>query len=315
MVYTISETEQVIITQFGEPVGQPHTDPGLHMKVPFIQTVHVFDKRWLEWSGDPNQIPTRDKKYIWVDTYTRWRIKDPLLFYQRVRDERSAQSRLDDIVDGETRNVIANNDLIEVVRSTDRKFAENEENADVDMGVIAAAGKIEMGRDKITRAILDKSRHIVAEFGIELVDVQVRRVNYVTEVQQKVYERMISERRRIAERREALDEPPFGWDRWLGFGMLFAGCVALESSRLAALPAQLPLAPGGLLGQLLAQPMLAHLGAVGGTLLMLLLTAVGFSLATGLSWLTIFERVGAGLESVVDFGRARWEARRDRRVG
>jgi S-DNA-T family DNA segregation ATPase FtsK/SpoIIIE len=122
-------------------------------------------------------------------------------------------------------------------------------------------------------------------------------------------------RRRIAERREALDEPPFGWDRWLGFGMLFAGCMALESSRLAALPAQLPLAPGGLLGQLLAQPMLAHLGAVGGTLLMLLLTAVGFSLATGLSWLTIFERVGAGLESVVDFGRARWEARRDRRVG
>ena len=122
-------------------------------------------------------------------------------------------------------------------------------------------------------------------------------------------------RRRIAERREALDEPPFGWDRWLGFGMLFAGCVALESSRLAALPAQLPLAPGGLLGQLLAQPMLAHLGAVGGTLLMLLMTAVGFSLATGLSWLTIFERVGAGLESVVDFGRARWEARRDRRVG
>jgi DNA segregation ATPase FtsK/SpoIIIE, S-DNA-T family len=122
-------------------------------------------------------------------------------------------------------------------------------------------------------------------------------------------------RRRIAERREALDEPPFGWDRWLGFGMLFAGCMALESSRLAALPAQLPLAPGGLLGQLLAQPMLAHLGAVGGTLLMLLMTAVGFSLATGLSWLTIFERVGAGLESVVDFGRARWEARGDRRVG
>lgn len=199
-VYTIAETEQVIITQFGEPVGQPHTDPGLHMKVPFIQTVHAFDKRWLEWSGDPNQIPTRDKKYIWVDTYTRWRIKDPLLFFQRVTDERSAQSRLDDIVDGETRNVIANNDLIEVVRSTDRAFPETEENADVDMGAAAVAGKIAMGRDKITRAILDKSRHIVSEFGIELVDVQIRRVNYVAEVQQKVYERMISERRRIAER-------------------------------------------------------------------------------------------------------------------
>jgi len=199
-LYTISETEQVIITQFGEPMGSPHTDPGLYAKVPFIQTVHVLDKRWLEWSGDPNQIPTKDKKYIWVDTYTRWRIKDPLLFYQRVGDERSAQSRLDDIVDGETRNVIANNDLIEVVRSTERSFAESEENAGIDMSAAEVAGKIAMGRDKITRAILEKSRHIVAEFGIELVDVQVRRVNYVAEVQQKVYERMISERRRIAER-------------------------------------------------------------------------------------------------------------------
>ena len=199
-LYTISETQQVIITQFGQPIGSAHADPGLHVKVPFIQTVHVLDKRWLEWSGDPNQIPTKDKKYIWVDTYTRWRIKDPLLFYQRVGDERSAQSRLDDIVDGETRNVIANNDLIEVVRSTDRTFSESEENAGIDMSVADVIGKIAMGRDKITRAILDKSRNIVAEFGIELVDVQVRRVNYVAEVQQKVYERMISERRRIAER-------------------------------------------------------------------------------------------------------------------
>lgn len=199
-VYTINETEQVILTQFGEPVGQPQTEPGLHMKVPFIQSVHVFDKRWLEWSGDPNQIPTKDGKYIWVDTYTRWRIKDPLLFYQRVRDERSAQSRLDDIVDGETRNVIAANNLIETVRSTDRVFPETEENADIDMSAAAVVGKITMGRQKITRAILEKSRGIVAEFGVELVDVQIRRVNYVTEVQQKVFERMISERHRIAER-------------------------------------------------------------------------------------------------------------------
>jgi modulator of FtsH protease HflC len=199
-LYTISETEQVIITQFGDPVGGPHTDPGLHMKVPFIQTVHTFEKRWLEWSGDPNQIPTRDKKYIWVDTYTRWRVKDPLLFYQRVTDERSAQSRLDDIVDGDTRNVIANNDLIEVVRSTDRPFAETEDNASADMSAAEAVGKITMGRNKITRAILEMSRPIVAEFGIELVDVQIRRVNYVAEVQQKVFDRMVSERRRIAER-------------------------------------------------------------------------------------------------------------------
>ena len=199
-LYTVSETEQVILTQFGEPVGPPHTDPGLHMKVPFIQEVHRFEKRWLEWSGDPNQIPTRDKKYIWVDTYTRWRVKDPLLFYQRVGTERSAQSRLDDIVDGNTRNVIANNLLIEVVRSTDRAFAETEENASIDMSAAESAGTIAMGRNKITRAILEMSRPIVAEFGIELVDVQVRRVNYVTEVQQKVFDRMISERRRIAER-------------------------------------------------------------------------------------------------------------------
>jgi membrane protease subunit HflC len=199
-LYTISETEQVIITQFGQPVGKPHTDPGLHMKVPFIQTVHPFEKRWLEWSGDPNQIPTKDKKYIWVDTYTRWRVKDPLLFYQRVRDERSAQSRLDDIVDGDTRNVIANNDLIEVVRSTDRPFTESEENASIDMSAAEVVGKITMGRNRITRAILEMSRPIVAEFGIELVDVQIRRVNYVTEVQQKVFDRMVSERRRIAER-------------------------------------------------------------------------------------------------------------------
>ncbi|MEK6631153.1 MAG: protease modulator HflC [Acidobacteriota bacterium] len=197
-VYTISETEQVMIMQFGELLGQPHTDPGLHMKVPFIQNVLTFDKRWLEWSGDPNQIPTRDKKYIWVDTYTRWRIKDPKLFYQELKDERSAQSRLDDIVDGETRNVIANNDLIEVVRSTDRAFPDNEEN--LGMGNAEVSGPIKMGRDKITRAILDKSRVIVLKWGIELVDVQIKRVNYVTEVQQKVYERMISERRRIAER-------------------------------------------------------------------------------------------------------------------
>ena len=197
-LYTINETEQVIITQFGELVGQAHTDPGLHMKVPFIQQVITLDKRWLEWSGDPTQIVTKDKKFLWVDTYTRWRVKDPILFYQRVRDERAAQSRLDDIVDGDTRNVIASNDLIEVVRTTDRKFAEVEETAD--MGTAEASRPITTGRTKITQSILDKSRPIVAEFGIELVDVQIRRVNYVQDVQQKVFDRMISERRRVAER-------------------------------------------------------------------------------------------------------------------
>jgi membrane protease subunit HflC len=196
-LYTVGETEQVIITQFGEPIGAPHTDPGLHLKVPFIQQVNSFDKRWLEWDGDPNQIPTRDKKYIWVDTYSRWRIIDPLKFFQNVRDERGAQSRLDDIVDGETRNVIANHDLIEIVRTTNRKFTESEEISDLEAQV---AANINVGRDGITREILQKASAITHTFGIELKDVQVKRIGYVSDVQQKVYERMISERRRIAER-------------------------------------------------------------------------------------------------------------------
>lgn len=197
-LYVVREVEQVIITQFGEPVGGAHIDAGLHVKLPFVQQIHRFDKRWLEWDGDPNQIPTRDKKYIWVDTYSRWRIKDPLLFYQRVRDERSAQSRLDDIVDGETRNVIANHDLIEVVRTSNRPFPEIDEGAGVTE--TETASRIVTGRNAITRAILSKASKITAEFGIELVDVRVKRINYVSEVQQKVYERMTSERRRIAER-------------------------------------------------------------------------------------------------------------------
>jgi modulator of FtsH protease HflC len=197
-LYTIDETEQVIITQFGEPIGPPRTDPGLHVKVPFIQQIHSFDKRWLEWDGDPNQIPTRDKKYIWVDTFSRWRISDPLKFFQSVRDERGAQTRLDDIVDGETRNVIANHDLIEVVRSTNRRFAESQETAEFEGAQNVV--NIAVGRDGITRAILQKASAITKNFGIELKDVQIKRVGYVTDFQQKVYERMISERRRIAER-------------------------------------------------------------------------------------------------------------------
>src|SRR5262252_4633597 len=129
--YTVSETEQVVGTQFGEPIGKPITTPGLHVKAPFVQELNVFEKRWLEWDGNPNQIPTRDKKYIWVETYARWRIADPLLFFQRLRDERGAQSRLDDIIDGETRNVVANHNLIEVVRSNSRAFEQGEEAEDI----------------------------------------------------------------------------------------------------------------------------------------------------------------------------------------
>jgi membrane protease subunit HflC len=197
-LYTVSETEQVVITQFGEPIGLAVTKPGLHVKVPFAQEANVFDKRWLEWDGNANQVPTRDKKYIWVDTYARWRIIDPLKFFQALRDERSAQSRLDDIIDGETRNVIANHDLIEVVRSSNRPF----ELGDAAQDVISeeAAVSIQHGRDKITRMILERASQVMPDYGIEMVDVQIQRINYVDTVQAKVFERMISERKRIADR-------------------------------------------------------------------------------------------------------------------
>jgi membrane protease subunit HflC len=196
--YTLDETEQAVITRFGEPRGAPVTTPGLHLKVPFADTVNRFEKRWLEWTGDPNQIPTKDKKYIWVDTFARWRISDPLRFFQRMRDERTARSRLDDIIDGETRNAIASYALIEAVRATSREFADDEALA----GDLApeAAERVEVGRDRLTRQILERASAVVAEFGVELVDVQMKRINYVDDVQVKVFERMISERRRIAER-------------------------------------------------------------------------------------------------------------------
>ena len=197
-IYTVSETEQVILVQFGRPVGGLVKEPGLHLKVPFMQVVYRFDKRWLEYDGDATEIPTRDKKYIWVDTYARWRIADPLRFYQAVRDERGAQSRLDDIVDGETRNAVASFDLIEVVRSSNRAFLTTEELEGI--GAAEAMAKITTGRSKIAQLILDKAAKITPEFGIELVDVRFKRISYVETVQQKVFERMISERKRIAER-------------------------------------------------------------------------------------------------------------------
>ena len=197
-VYTVSETEQVILTQFGRPVGSAVVEPGLHLKVPFVQTVHRFDKRWLEFDGDANQIPTKDKKYIWVDTYARWRIADPLRFFQAVQDERGGQTRLDDIVDGQTRNAVASYDLIEIVRSTNRAFQVTEVLEGI--GVAEANVKIEVGREKISQEILKKAAEITPQFGIELEDVRFKRISYVDTVQQKVFERMISERKRIAER-------------------------------------------------------------------------------------------------------------------
>jgi len=196
-VYTVSETEQVIITQFGKPIGGVIDTPGLHAKVPVIQVVHRFDKRWLEFDGSPNEIPTKDKKYIWVDTYARWRIADALRFYQAVYDERGGQSRLDDIVDGETRNAIASYNLIEVVRSTNRDFQLTEELEGIASEEVTS---IETGREKIAEQILERASAITPEFGVELVDVRFKRINYTESVQQAVFQRMIAERKRIAER-------------------------------------------------------------------------------------------------------------------
>jgi modulator of FtsH protease HflC len=196
--YTLPETEQAILTQFGKPVGGLVTRPGLHFKVPFIRNVHRFDKRWLEFDGDANEIPTKDKKYIWVDTYARWRIADPLRYFQAVNDERGAQSRLDDIVDGETRNAVASFDLLELVRSSNREFQITEELAGI--GSAEAMAQVTTGRSKVAQIVLEKAAKITPEFGIELVDVRFKRINYVESVQQKVFERMISERKRIAER-------------------------------------------------------------------------------------------------------------------
>ena len=195
-LYIVSEIDQVIITQFGEPIGDAITSPGLHVKIPFIQKANHFEKRWLEWDGDANQIPTKDKKFIWVDTYARWRISDPLVFFQRVRDERGAQSRIDDVIDGATRNAVANFILIEIVRSSNREFELTEEIAI--LGISEAIAKIETGRERIAQIILEKSSEITPEFGVELKDVRIKRINYVEEVQRKVFDRMIAERQRIA---------------------------------------------------------------------------------------------------------------------
>jgi membrane protease subunit HflC len=196
--FTVRETEQVIITQFGKPVGDPINEPGIHFKLPFIQDTHFFERRFLEWDGDPNQVPTRDKRFIWVDTYARWRISEPLLFFQRLRDELGAQSRLDDILDGETRTAIANHNVVEVVRSSNREFTADAESVVGDEAEIFK--KIEAGRGQITREILAAATERTSDLGIELLDLRFKRINYVEEVRIKVYDRMITERMRIADK-------------------------------------------------------------------------------------------------------------------
>ena len=204
-LYVVKEPHQVIITQFGKPVGDPVVTPGLKFKTPFIQQVHRFEKRFLEWDGDANELPTRDKRFIWVDNYARWRITDPLLFFQRLKNEQGAQTRLDDILDGETRNAIAKYDLVEVVRNTNRKAVQTEGLPED----LVTLDTIERGRDDIRREILANSQERTKDLGIEILDMEFKRINYTAEVQRKVNERMIAERTRIADRYRSEGEGEF----------------------------------------------------------------------------------------------------------
>ena len=196
-VFVVDETQQVVITQFGNPVRDPIISPGFHVKLPLIQKTHFFDKRFLEWDGDANQMPTRDKRFIWVDTYARWRINDPLRFFQRLRDERGAQSRLDDILDGETRNAVARHDLVEVVRSSNRPPEAILVDSEEETAILQTIAK---GRQAITEDILKESSRRTADLGIELIDLRIKRINYVDQVQRDVFARMIAERKRVGER-------------------------------------------------------------------------------------------------------------------
>jgi membrane protease subunit HflC len=202
--YTIPEGKQVVLLQFGKPVGKPIQEAGLKFKIPLIQKVRFFEKRILKWDGDPNQIPTKDKKYIWVDTTARWRIADALKFLQNVATETGAASRLDDIIDAVVRNFISKNILVEVVRSADWVAPLRDEELEGGRATVTPLldvemkAKIDFGREKITQAILEEASKITPQYGIELVDVRIKRINYVESVRNKVYERMISERKRVA---------------------------------------------------------------------------------------------------------------------
>ena len=201
-IYTVDEVEQAIITQFGKPVGEPVVEAGLKFKVPFIQEVNPIDKRVLEWDGPPSDMPTKDKLYISVDLFARWKIVDPLQYFLRLRDERSAQSRLDDILGSETRNAVAKHELIEIIRTSKDRIplrdtilasTEQEQN----MGSLVP---IEKGRKLVEQEIFAAASEKVGVFGIELLDIRFKRINYNESVRPKIYDRMISERRQIAER-------------------------------------------------------------------------------------------------------------------
>jgi membrane protease subunit HflC len=199
--YTLEEGQQAVILQFGRPVGQPVTEAGLHFKLPFVQDVRRFERRLLIWDGDPNQIPTKGREFIWIDTMARWRIADAKKFLENVATEAGAQSRLDDIIDSVVRDQVSASELVELVRSASWKVPPGEILEEVPAEVREELKKrIARGREEITRTILAEARKIIPQYGIELVDVRIKRLNYVESVQKKVYARMISERKRIAAR-------------------------------------------------------------------------------------------------------------------
>jgi modulator of FtsH protease HflC len=205
--YTVDQTEQVIITQFGRPIANPITEPGLHFKIPFIQNLNRLDKRFLAWDGAPVAIPTRDKTYIHVDAFARWRIEDPKTYFVRLHDERSALSRLDDILGSETRNSIARHDLIEIVRTDkNRQPLHDESLKGGPTGPIGVLPPIEFGRQKIEDEIKTAATRKLAEFGIAVLDFRIKRVNYNPDVLDRIYQRMISERLQIAQRFRAEGE-------------------------------------------------------------------------------------------------------------
>ncbi len=202
-IYVVDETQQVVITQFGRIVGKPIKEPGLNFKIPFIQKANFFPKNLLEWDGDPGQVPTKDKTYLWVDTFARWRISDPVVYFQTVKDEFSALKRLDDIIDPATRNLVTSFPLVETVRNSDRPMDtfEYETNNDAQGDQKTRVRyTITLGRDQLTRKIVDQAREKLAKFGIELVDVKIKRINYIESVRRSVYDRMIAERKQIAEK-------------------------------------------------------------------------------------------------------------------
>ncbi len=202
--YTVDEAEQAIVLQFGEPVGAPVTEPGLHFKLPFIQQIRHFDKRLQSWDGDPNQIPTRGEQFISVDTTARWRIADPLVFYQRVHNKDGAIRRLNDILDSVVRDHISAWDLNEIIRSSDWRVTEEDlervpEATEADEGVEELLERMDRGRGELVQSILETASGEVPDFGVELVDIRIKRVDYVAEVQEQVFHRMVAERQRIAE--------------------------------------------------------------------------------------------------------------------